>query len=553
MRRFAFVFAFIFMVGCDSDESSPPASAMPDAGVDMPTATTFTGEVRRDLCRPLERGTVSIVGAEEEVALEADGRFFLEPAPEEFALKFEAEGFVPSLSVVGDAERDHPFLAIREEFVDLVHRAAGGPWDESRGALGLAFAQPDNLPVDGVSVEIESLDEPGASIGEILYVGFTDTDPAFPIVDGSLNETAPGVGSIFVGDARPGRYRATATREGYEFAPVEFTIDAGAVTVDIVRGSGDGSALPVDFEGVVQAPPAFPETGPIAPLADAAITVTYGEDDATVTAVSDEDGRYAVRIDRLGVWADVTVDAPEHGVFRGERRCMTPAITNVFDMNISDRIGAWGQLLPAFGPDLPDPQAGHVVLIFHDGAAGVETRIYGATVELEGSDRPAYYGRPGSGADCEVGTCTTASDCPSEARCEADACLLGTAPTCQPCDPQGACGEGYSARSIEGACRCLAERQDCLDLTEGCAPGMFCRMELSTVSGMRQVDANLCRPLGEVLTDAGSGFAIFVNVTPGEYVLRAAHPDHQFETIPVRVSPEVITAATVPTLRIPRP
>lgn len=426
---------------------------------------------------------------------------------------------------------------------DLLHSLASFSLTEQAGTV--AFAVLDAAPLPLAEVELTLLRADGTPSPANVHRRFFVYDGVVPrLFPGQV--TGPfGLGAFF--NVPPGRYRLRATRAGYTFPEPSLEVRGGAVTLDLVEAQELG-APPAPFTGRVTHLPLLsqPYSAVPAPLADVQISVRL-DDDTTVEARTDGDGRYTVGLPRLARWFDVTAQAPGYEPLRTRQVCAGHYAFQ--DFLLEDRFDCQQMRLYALGSRPLEPDAGTVVVWFRDVPRGTR-------VTLEAPAPPFFYGAQPAAYSCDRGPCAGDADCAPQSRCEAGRCVVGVADggLCRRCETT-ACPAGYFATQfpVDGGagCFCHPAPGSCDPSGLTCEPGTYCATYTGLDAGVRVGVGNACtlyRPLANevVTTDAGALPATAPNVPEGEYTVEVHVDGGRLGSARVRVSPGVTNQWSYP-------
>lgn len=513
------------------------------------------GQVADDFCGALAGATVAVLGGRAAATTDADGHFTLRGVPPDAVLQVTAPAHKTTLSAhrafAADATGVEVY-SLPTMAADLAVSLSGVP--AGRGQVAVLVADRADVPIDGATVDLLDAQSRAPVAATRRYVSLGQ-----PLVrlDAATAQTQARVGAVLFFDVPPGEYLVVAARAGYTFPELRFTVVAGALSGDVLLGEGSGGA-PMALPGTVTAFPVWPRLGQAAPLEGATVEVRVASDGSLTQATTDASGRYEVPLPFSRRMVDVTVRKAGYLPWRLCELCLG-RYTSADFTGLSDAFWTRESALPALAGKAPQPGTGMVFAAPVHGSALLE----GITVSLDPPVVPPYYGGPKYGP-CEVGSCAApGSSCPSGARCESGACLVGAAPACRACvvlapgnyqcAPAQQLWFGAGPQDGGTECRCVESRTDCYAPSPDCGAGSQCVIGLQSdvPNATWSVGYQACVPAAPVRSATvaevgnGSGGAWFVNVPPGDYLVRAEGPGRTFPPLPIRVDADVFVSATL--------
>lgn len=500
------------------------------------------------LCETLPGATVRLLDGTRTATTDAEGRFTVETTGRG-ALHVTGPGLVDGLTFIRRLERGSDTelaAAIPVEEFGFFYGLAGFEPNPELGSVVAIVADEAPLPVTGAVVRLllESGEEAPANARRRV-VTLADNAPAFEVGP----ETAL-TGTTMFFNVSPGLYRLSVERGGAVIGTATVPVRKGSASVDFVRVSGT-IGTPVPFSGVVRAAPTFPNTGAVAPLAGAQVTLsldgTPGE--STTTGA---DGRYQLLLPKLGSWFDVTVTAPGRPATRSRSLCSGLATGYQFTLDGAFELDS--ELMRHRRGRLPVPDAGTLVTSVRRAGAP----LAGAVLTLEPPVETASYQsdvavRP----MCPRGSCASGEACPAGTRCEGGECLVGQTPLalCRACGSTP-CATGYGQVEMpepDGGfgCRCIPNFDSCTRAVPRCEPGTYCATFLSFDAGVASLVGTACAvagpPASATQVQGGrSVAAFFLDVPAGRYVVTAAVDGGFVGRARVRVSEGVVSSFVLP-------
>ncbi len=508
----------------------------------------LSGRVFSSFCGTHAGADVEVLGVpDSRVSTDAEGVFAMRGVPAHASLLATAEGFVPTISshrAYRDGEADVELALVPTAYSELVHGLAGHTLGTRAGTIVLAVLDQSPLPVSGADVELVGLTGSVRAV-ERLYASLDG--PLFDFHrDGGTRET----GMVAFFDVPEGSYRVDIRRSGYSFPEVLVHVRGGAVTLDLIRGRGEGAALPARLLGQVRAIPSA--GGDAAPLADVAVTVTT-EDGEELATTSGADGTYQLALPFIRRPLDVTVSSSGYLPLRGAMAC-NEDINGIYDFTLADRFLEERYLGMVLGAEARDPAAG--ILLVQARQSGSTAGIAGATIVLDPPARSPFYTQPfGTTPRCAVAA-DAGQGCPSGSRSQDGECVTGeTGPLCDAC-AASSCPTGYRpgmmARygTTTTSCYCLPETSACDLGAPTCDPGTFCWDDAAYdgTSQSWQVSASNCHVYDPPVTtttvsETGRPMTVyFANLPPGTYTVTGQSPSGALQRKRVRISAGVMTS-----------